>query len=390
MSYSTADEYLSQFPRDKTIQFLKFVSLVSGTMAGLLGLATLLDPELFLGFEITPGRTAVFYLSIFTAIFVGARGSIPEDSEVHEPVPALMNLMQLTHYRPTRGKNQLHSNDVRVEFSSLYQMKVLIFLEEILSLIVAPFILWNNSGKRSEMIIDFFRDSTVQVDGLGHLCTFSVFDFRKTNHVDDDGMRDVEGLREEYFGTKNDKMAESQFYFMQRLGNYDQKHGAMRHRPHYGLRLPPAFPPMSPMRQAAGQKQGREIVSSPPTRGRMPSPARSILLDINHHRQPSSTTTRRSKRNPPTARGVDQRRIKGDYLSPDEGDEDDMNRLDTLTTSRLIEEDNNLSDSWKDTPREPGASSTPKASETRPANGVLNMIVEYSKAHAGGKGPKIG
>lgn len=388
MSYTSADDYLSQFPRDKTNQFLHFVSLVSGTLAGLLGLATLLDPELFLGFEITPGRTAVFYISIFTAIFVGARGSIPEDSEVHEPVPALINLMMLTHYQPTRGKAQLHSNDVRVEFSSLYQMKVLIFLEEILSLIVAPFILWRNSGKRSEMIVDFFRDSTVQVDGLGYLCTFSVFDFRKTNQVGDGGMRDVEGLRDEYFGAKNDKMAESQFYFMQRLGNYDQKHGAGRHhRPQYGMRLPPAFPPTSPLRKAAGKRHTQEVAGH----ARMPSPQQSILLDL--HQQPASKqATFRAKRplQPPPRRSGGT----GDYLSPEEGDEDEMAHLDAITTSRLIDEDNNLGDSWKNPPRaEHGgsvASPAQAAASERPSNGVLGLIVEYSKAHAGGNGPKIG
>ncbi|KAG9831037.1 APG9-domain-containing protein, partial [Aureobasidium melanogenum] len=63
-AHPMAAAYLDQFPRDKTHQFLQFVSLVSGTLAGLLTIATLWDSELFLGFEITPGRTAFFYVSI--------------------------------------------------------------------------------------------------------------------------------------------------------------------------------------------------------------------------------------------------------------------------------------------------------------------------------------
>jgi len=406
MAYAYADGYLNQFPRDKTLQLLQFVSLISGTLAGLLGVATLLDPELFLGFEITPGRTAVFYIGILMAIFAGARGSIPDESEVHEPVMHLLNVIEATHYHPARWNHQLHSNDVRVEFSSLYQMKILIFLEEIMSLIIAPFILWNNSGKRSEMIIDFFRNSTVQVDGLGYLCTFSVFDFRKSKNVEDDAMRDVEGLREEYFGTKDDKTAMSQYHFMERVGLYDQTHGVSRHnRPHYGMHLPPSFPPMSSMRNVAGKRDsGEATAGKQPLRpstylGRAPSPQRSVLLDLNQ--RPSNATPRRTKNQSSFAsrkgRGTTARRPpthERDVLSPDEGDEDYAAQMDALTTSRLIEQDNTLDDSWKNSPQKPsGVSSASDAqtpNEGKPDNGVFGLLVQYSKAHTGGKGPKIG
>lgn len=396
MSYPFADAYLNQFPKDKTHQALQFVSLVSGTLAGLLGLATLLDPELFLGFEITPGRTAFFYISILMAIFAFARGSVPDESEFHDPVLHLTNVMEMTHYQPSRGRHQLHSNDVKVEFSSLYQMKILIFLEEIMSLVIAPFILWKNSGKRSEMIVDFFRNSTVQVDGLGYLCAFSVFDFRKSKNVENDAMRDMEGLREEYFGTKDDKMAKSQAYFMERVSGYDQKRGGSRHhKPYYGLHLPPSFPPMSPRRQAAGKKHIGEIRTEqvPSSHVRALSPTRSVLLDLPQHRRPAATTASRSKKHSLSAKVAAQR---GAHLSPDEGDEDYAARMDALTTSRLIEEDNSLGDSWKAMSRKQGVSSASQESERHGQNerkqgdGVLGLLVEFSKAHAGGKGPKIG
>lgn len=208
MAYPFADRYLNQFPKDKMNQALSFVSLITGTIAAVLGIATLLDPELFLGFEITPGRTAFFYLSISMGIFAAARNAVPDDSEVHEPVLHLFEVIEYTHYYPQRWKKQLHSNNVRVEFSALYQMKVLIFLEEILSLVVAPFILWRNSGDQSKQIIDFFRQFTVHVDGLGDLCNHAVFDFRKRKNLeDDDAAKDTDGLREEYFNAKDDKMA---------------------------------------------------------------------------------------------------------------------------------------------------------------------------------------
>lgn len=406
VAYSYADKYLDQFPKKKTHQFLQFVSLVSGTLAGLLGLATLLDPELFLGFEITPGRTAFFYISILMAIFAGARGAVPDDSEIHEPVPHLMDVMDITHYQPDRWKHHLHSNEVRVEFSALYQMKILIFVEEMLSLVVAPFILWRNSGDRSERIVDFFRSSTVQVDGLGHLCTFAVFKFRKHKNIEDDATKDVEGLREEYFGTKDDKMVKSQYYFMQRLGQYDQHQGASRYgRPRYAMNLPPSFPPLSPLRQAAGHKQQSDARgrTDPTSRSRpagstarIPSPQQSLLLDLPQEKprgtNPSSAS-RRQKQQTTTMRGnAGTRPAANDYFSPDEGEEDQAAGLDAMTTSKLIEQDSSLADSWKASPGRSGTErgTEPQAQDRRASNGVLGLLVEYSKAHAGGKGPKIG
>ena len=398
MACPPADEYLKQFPRDKTHQVMQFVCLITGALAGLLALATALHPEFFLVFEITPGHTAFFYIPILMAVFAAARGSVPDESEVHEPVAHLLNVIDVTHYCPARWNHQLHSNDVRVEFSSLYQMRILIFLEEIMSLIIAPFILWRNSGARSEMIIDFFRNSTVQVDGLGYLCTFSVFDFRKSKNVEDDAMKDVEGLREEYFGTKDDKLALSQIHFMERVGTYDKTYGASRlRRPHYGMHLPPSFPPMSPLRQAAGMshlrgnRAGNNLVHQNTATSRALSPQHSVLLDLNQAK--SSVPPRRTRKVGTSARGAAQRRNAGDALSPDEGDEDQAANLDAVAMSRLIEEDSTLGDSWT---HNPGVSSTSQASESqgqkeaRPSNGVIGLLVEYSRAHAGGKGPRMG
>ncbi|KAI5257563.1 APG9-domain-containing protein [Aureobasidium subglaciale] len=385
-AHPMAAAYLDQFPRDKTHQFLQFVSLVSGTLAGLLTIATLWDSELFLGFEITPGRTAFFYVSILLAVATGARSAIPDESKVHEPIFHLMNVIEAIHYCPARWKKQLHSDEVRTEFSALYQMKIMIFLEEILSLLIAPFILWRNSGKRSEMIIDFFRNSTVEVEGLGHLCNFAVFDFRKSKNVEDDVCKDVDGLREEYFGTKDDKMAMSQYYFMERLSKYDRQQAVHRNRPH-GIQLPPAYPPLEvPVRHTTAEK--RRPTREPPSH--QPSPHQSLLLDVPRQKSAPATTRRSGGQRLAQLRGAGKRPSTNAYISPNEDEEDQMAHLDALTTSRLIEQDNNLSDSWKAFGDRADMEEDETATERRPSNGVLGLLVEYSKAHSGVKGPKIG
>ncbi|PNS21691.1 Autophagy-related protein 9 [Sphaceloma murrayae] len=399
MSYPFADRYLAQFPRDKTIQFLQFVSLVAGTVAAVLGTATLLDPELFLGFEITSNRTAFFYLSVSMGIFAAARNAVPDDSEVHEPVLHLFEVIEYTHYAPQRWRNKFHTPAVRDEFAAMYQVKVLIFLEEILSLVAAPFILWRNAGKPSAAVIDFFRQNTVHVDGLGGLCNHAVFEFRKRNRPeDDDADRDVGDLRDEYFGgaavgVKGDsKMAQSQYYFMQRLGRYDRNQAERYHRRLQGgqMQMPPAFPPLSPLRESKmGRKEGKRI--------RSPSPRASVLLDL-QGRNVRERETDRKRRGP-----VPDRR--GNVASP-RMEARVEERIADLTTSKLIEADDSLAESWKfdrsegeetevgDVGRGRGKGLERRAKDegARGNNGdagVLGMLMEYSKAH-GHAGAKRG
>lgn len=380
MAYPFADQYLNQFPKDKTNQALQFVSLISGTIVAVLGIATLLDSELFLGFEVTPGRTAFFYLSVCTAIYIATRNAVPDDSEVHEPVMHLIEVVSYTHYCPPHWEKQLHSNDVRTEFASLYNMKILVYLAEISSLILAPFILWRNSGERTARILDFFRDHTVHVDGLGHLCTEAVFSFRKNKRAGDtDPAKDVEGLRADYFGNKDDKMAKSQYYFMQRLGQYDQQQASRyAHRPYHAMQMPPSFPPLSPLREAAGKATAKRSVSrqhyaSPRMAPRSSSPQQSMLLDVPIH----SPVLAPRGRHPPSTRHPRSRRAKEEDLGPTPFEE--------MTTSKLIEDDAGLDDSWKTfTQRFPDGQETGDArNDRRQDKGVLGLLMQYSKAQAG-------
>lgn len=399
MAYKSADNYLAQFPKDKTIQFLQFVSLVAGTVAGVLGLATLFDPELFLGFEVTSGRTAFFYLSVSLAICAAVRNAVPDESEVHDPVFQLFDVIEFTHYCPQRWRNNFHTPAVRAEFSSLYQLKITIFFEEILSLVAAPFVLWRNAGKPSAAIVDFFRQNTVHVDGLGGLCNHAVFEFRKRTRPEDDDASDARELYTEYYGIgngggaaiKDQKMAQSQYYFMQRLGRYEGRQAERYTQGHYrafsgATQRPPTFPPLTPLREAANGRSHQR---------RSQSPRQSVLLDLqdqhsNRRRASGRAGAGMIGRKHSDDTGRRRRRASDDLVLPRaEAD---------LTTSKLIDADNSLADSWKidqeedetavnSQARTHGASSG--RGSGREANGgnrdagIVGLLMEYTKGQQG-------
>jgi len=88
-----------------------------------------------------------------------------------------------THYMPTEWKGKLHSQSIHKEFGQLFQMKVMVFAQELLSVILTPFILWYTLPRCAPDIVDFFRDFTVHVEGLGYVCSFAVFNFDRHGNV---------------------------------------------------------------------------------------------------------------------------------------------------------------------------------------------------------------
>jgi autophagy-related protein 9 len=91
-----------------------FVAFVAGSFAAVLLLASVLDPDLIVHFEVTPHRTVLFYIGVFGSVLAVARGMIPDDNRVFDPELLMMEVIQYTHYMPDEWKGQLHSKQVRL------------------------------------------------------------------------------------------------------------------------------------------------------------------------------------------------------------------------------------------------------------------------------------
>lgn len=303
MSFPFATRYIDQFPKRTTEDIARSISFMSGAITAVLAVCTVLDSELFLGFEITKDRTVLFYLGVFGGIWAMTRGMVSEETSVFNPEYALRNVIEYTHYMPDHWNGRLHSFEVKQEFSELYKMKVVLFLEEVMGIITTPMLLLFSLPKCSEQIVDFFREFTIHVDGLGYVCSFAVFDFRKGIGRAAQQGHDV---REDYYSTKHGKMAASYYGF---LDNYviNPKTGIPGHMPPGPFHPPPAFPSLNSPTLAAdmqGSHVGRPVESGR-ARSRVaglggarvsraghifaqPSPMASVLLDP--HNQPGAAS----------------------------------------------------------------------------------------------------
>lgn len=407
MSLPFASRYIDQFPKDKTVQFARFVAFVSGALASVLALASVIDPELFLGFEITHDRTVLFYLGIFGTVWAFARGLAPEETDVFDPEYALLELIDFTHYFPSSWKGRLHSDEVRKEFAVLYQMKIVIFLEEILSMVFTPFVLWFSLPKCSDRLIDFFREFTVHVDGVGYLCSFAVFDFKKGTNVMSQGRRDHgrQDLRADYFSTKDGKMLASYYGFLDHYGTNQHPNSRRPFHP------PPTLPTLGPPTAAElgslpeSRPGPQSVVGASryrPMAGDQRSPAPSMLLDPHH--QPSTSGFRQTGRNLPYQRS---RLSRSHHPLSDPVEEDEASSQDARDSSTrqpvagtssggAATDDSHLGDSWRMNPLAKDEEETGEAAEGENIDaiaggaGVLGLIQQFQKANTEGRRTTMG
>lgn len=162
-SYPLASRYIEQFPKGRTAIIARFVSFIAGSFTAVLLLAYVIDPEVFTHFEITHQRNVLFYLGVFGAILAASRGMIPDEAQVFTPEVLLEGVNHYTHYCPDHWKGRFHSAEVHAEFGKLYSLKVSIFVVEVLSVLVTPFILWLSLPKNAPAIVDFFREVSVEM-----------------------------------------------------------------------------------------------------------------------------------------------------------------------------------------------------------------------------------
>ena len=59
----------------------------------------------------------------------------------------------------------------------------MIFVQELISVILTPFVLWFSLPLCAPAIVDFFREFSVHVDGRGYVCSFAEFNFERHGNV---------------------------------------------------------------------------------------------------------------------------------------------------------------------------------------------------------------
>ena len=199
-SRKLADAYLKLFPRPMIAALARSVAFVSGALvAVLLALAAILDGGDSILLYIKLGeRNLLWYAGAASATFAVSRAFVPSDPEDHNSLscasgvphglehktsginPAEMLMQRLsehTHCFPDEWRGKAHTQDVRDTFSRAFRYKVWLFSDEVMSVFFAPLILCFSLSSSASSVLQFVRDNTVDISGLGSVLGHSLFDF---------------------------------------------------------------------------------------------------------------------------------------------------------------------------------------------------------------------
>ncbi|KAL0047089.1 hypothetical protein WJX82_006349 [Trebouxia sp. C0006] len=176
-SHKAAEKYLQQFPSPGLTQVANFVSFIAGSFAALLLFMTLMDD--FLLERDLFGRHVVWWAAVLGIILALSRAFIQETGVAFDPELALLEVVAHTHYLPRQWRGRAHTREVHDNFQALFPFKASLFMEEMASIVLTPFVLYFSLPYCTHAILDFVRDNTVFVEGVGDICSLANFDFEK-------------------------------------------------------------------------------------------------------------------------------------------------------------------------------------------------------------------
>ncbi len=179
MSYAHADKYVEQFGSELLGLIARFLTFVSGSLAGLLLVICSINNSLMM--TTYHDYDLWWYLGTFTAVLAVMRSvgeSPPKTVDPDDELKALQTLGFLSRkHVEHRGQNS--SQEVVDEIKRLYAPRCYNVLQEFLAIFTTPLLLWTVYPQNAGRILQFIRDSTVHSAATGDVCGYAAFDFDK-------------------------------------------------------------------------------------------------------------------------------------------------------------------------------------------------------------------
>lgn len=224
-SYDKAQKYLESFPAPRYIAAVKIVSFMAGSMVLVLIVVTVINEDLLMHFELTEGKSIIWYFGFLGTILTISRSMIPNPrAQYFDKVSLLQEVSAHLHHSPESWKRHPESRSVRNELRDLFPTRYQLFGRELLGLLLNPYILYYSLPKNAEELVEFFREFSIKVDGLGYICSFALFDFERhgdaklLEQFQENGdntlsNRRIQPIEDSFLHSKNGKMEKSLLNF---------------------------------------------------------------------------------------------------------------------------------------------------------------------------------
>ena len=224
-SHEKAAKYIESFPAPKYTAGVKIIAFISGSIVLVLLMITVINEDLLMHFELTEGKSIIWFLGFFGAILTISRSLIPNPrAQYFDKISLLKEVSTHLHYSPDTWKLNPESVSVREELKDLFPSRYFLFGRELLGLFLNPYVLYFSLPANSEELVEFFREFSVEVDGIGYVCSFALFDFERHGDLrllekvyDANNInlrqRRLSPLENSYLQSRNGKMEKSMINF---------------------------------------------------------------------------------------------------------------------------------------------------------------------------------
>ncbi|XP_077396093.1 autophagy-related protein 9A isoform X2 [Festucalex cinctus] len=174
--YKAASKYMNCFLSPLLTVVAKNGAFFAGSLLAVLIALTIYDEDVL---AVEHVLSSITLLGVCITV---CRSFIPDKHMVFCPEQLLRVILAHIHYMPDHWQGNAHRYETRDQFSQVFQYKAMFILEELLSPVVTPIILIFCLRRKSLEIIDFFRNFTVEVVGVGDTCSFAQMDIRQHGH----------------------------------------------------------------------------------------------------------------------------------------------------------------------------------------------------------------
>lgn len=172
-AYKPATYYMDIFVSPLATVLARNVAFISGSVLAVLLILTVWDED------VLNVEHMLTVMTVCGALLAGAKVFIPNENLVFCPERTLTQVIAHIHYFPLQWKGKAHSYKVMSELDVLFRYTAMYLLDELLSPIITPLILIFKMSNKAQEIVDFFRNFTVDVVGVGDVCSFAQMDVRR-------------------------------------------------------------------------------------------------------------------------------------------------------------------------------------------------------------------
>ncbi|KAJ8666774.1 hypothetical protein QAD02_008436 [Eretmocerus hayati] len=172
-AYRPASKYMNMFTSPLMTIIAKNIAFVSGSIFAVCFALTCYDED-FLSVE-----HVLMIMTISGGVATVCRSTIPDENLVWCPESLLTAVLAHIHYIPSGWRGQAHTQSTRAQVAQLFQYRAVHLIEELVSPLLTPYILCFHLRYKALDIVDFYRNFTIELTGVGDVCSFAQMDVRK-------------------------------------------------------------------------------------------------------------------------------------------------------------------------------------------------------------------